>query len=87
MHLRKRSMVKRRDKERALDMKGVRLEMIYLAEFLCTLGRTIERVGIALYKERHGGRRVHAKWDPNNPSWSPGFYEALGRQEWERRRR
>lgn len=60
--------------------------MLYLAQLLLTIGRALTSVGTALYNTTPAGYRpVRAKWDHDKPSWSPGFYEALGRRAWERR--
>jgi hypothetical protein len=63
--------------------------MIYVAQLLLTLGRALTAAGAWLYNFTPKGYRPPPRcaWDHSKPNWSPGFYEALGRQEWERRRR
>lgn len=63
--------------------------MIHIAQLLCTLGRALTGAGTALYNCSSNGWRQppRANWDHDNPNWSQEFYEALGRQEWTRRKR
>jgi hypothetical protein len=62
---------------------------LHLAQLLLTIGRAMTAAGTWLYNLTPKGYRQPPRcaWDHDNPNWSPGFYEALGRQEWERRRR
>jgi hypothetical protein len=61
---------------------------LHLAQLLLTLGRALTAAGTWLYNLTPKGYRPPPRctWDHSKPSWSPGFYEALGRQEWERYR-
>jgi hypothetical protein len=69
----------------SLILNGIAL---VTAELLLTLGRALTAAGTWLYNLTPKGYRHPARcaWDHDNPNWSPGFYEALGRQEWERKR-
>lgn len=61
---------------------------LHLAQLLLTLGRALTAAGAWLYNLTPNGYRQPPRcaWDHDNPRWSDGFYEALGRQEWERKR-
>jgi len=71
------------EKSRAEDL------LLHLAQLLLTIGRALTAAGTWLYNLTPKGYRQPPRcaWDHDNPNWSDGFYIALGRQEWERRRR
>jgi hypothetical protein len=76
-------------KMRGICSASVHATALHLAQLLLTLGRALTAAGTALYNLTPKGYRQPPRcaWDHDNPNWSTGFYEALGRQEWERRRR
>jgi hypothetical protein len=62
---------------------------LHLAQLFLTLGRALTAAGTWLYNLTPEGYRQppRREWDHSKPTWSREFYEALGRQEWARRRR